>query len=120
MTSPHLILSSHGLKTSGNATGSHYIVPKAHVYIDCRGTPDGEDAEEVYDWLAHEPEEFLDPIRSAVDMMPTRRKGAPDPFAEPILVCFLCAWGQNRSPSMKQAMARVLRETYPNWIIEVK
>jgi len=75
---------------------------------------DGASEEEVESWLGEglgwAPTRLnliLDLIMMHIDMLPTRRR-SKDPHSEPFVVCFLCAWGQNRSRAVKHIVGQSL------------
>ena len=122
-------LINHGLKKGAP--------PKADLYLDCRGVIDHaqkvggttagglimpgsgsplDDIRQVNGWTITS---FLAIIHEALHTIPTRRRTEKDPFDRPIVLCFLCAYGVNRSKNMKLIIAEELRKN-PNFNVEVQ
>jgi hypothetical protein len=94
-----LIFNSYGLKRNRYTELDYpkYLIPRADVYLDCRCVPDMNlpiPTEDI--------ELFELTILRHLAKMPTRRRKYP--FKNPVSVLFMCAWGSNRSPRMKQAL----------------
>lgn len=58
-------------------------------------------------------------ILDAIDSIPRRRMNNPYKPKDQVHICFMCAWGVNRSVAMKQIMSDWLKAIRPNWEIEV-
>ena len=116
-----LVLLSYGVKlNAGDAKKGYRSVPEADLYVDCRcitekglssrgtGTTtefqagvamaSGKALEAVYGL-----------ILEAIKKIPDRRSEKADPFKDPFVICFLCAWGVHRSVATKHIMGRRLR-----------
>ena len=117
-----LILKSHGLKRDTLKWGSEvrYCIPKADLYIDCRGVKEkgysgipGDDPrfqEMLKETYAPALEAIFQYIMESIGLIKDRRYDKPDPFAESFEILFLCAFGCNRSPAVKHLMAGRLRK----------
>lgn len=117
----------------GPAPGKTILqLPKADHYLDCRPIPNpifvpelsgltGDDPR-VWDWMwAHAPgfiSSFKTQIVKGLEQIPNRRSGKADPYADPYVVCFLCAHGIHRSRSMKHIIGNLLKADH--WNVEVK
>ena len=116
---PKILLRWHGLKRNKTEDGCP-ILPKADLYIDCRGI-----AEHGIEGNTGHTNSFQEGIKAAsplslgamttliVDSLrfiETRRSGKPDPFKEPYVVCFMCAWGMHRSPATASVVGEKLKE----------
>ena len=117
-----IILKSHGLKRASLKWGSEvrYCIPKADLYIDCRGVKEkgysgipGDDPR-FQEMLEENSLGALDCISGyiteSIRLIKDRRYEKPDPFTEPFVILFMCAFGCNRSPAVKHLMARRLRK----------
>ena len=117
MNVPHLILRFHGLKHwIGEDT---YILPKAHIYIDCRFLRDSASEKDV-EWCARSDGSLPAMIRmieAHVRAVPSRRAGVRDAYADPIICLCLCARRGNRSVAMKSILSRHLPR---EWKVEVQ
>ena len=126
-----LILISYGLKRNeGNADDGYRSIPVADLYFDCRGVD-----EHTYKGAGARgtSEEFLDHvsaksggvitsfhrlIEDAIPFIPARRSDKKDPWADPFVVCFLCAHGMHRSVASKILVGKRLAKA--GWNVEVK
>ena len=107
---------NRGLKGTGGQ------LPKAYLYIDCRGLPDAAtegpggsgDSVQVQDYMKLNAPESLDAmvqiIDGAVNRIPQRRRGETDPYARPIEICCFCAFGMHRSRAAKHILAQRCKE----------
>lgn len=123
-----LILISHGLKKFTDMTGSgpSFSIPKADLYVDARVLMDLPTNEIISDRitdvrLRHTMEDYqpatLDRIekiiREGLGLIPIRRRNSdPNHFNDPVIICFFCAWGLNRSPTCKVIMGERLKQDY--------
>ena len=120
-------LMSHGLKRNKTEDG-HPILPKADLYIDCRGI-----AERGIQGNTGHANSFQEGIKKAsplsLDAMTTlivdslrhietRRSGKPDPFKEPYVVCFMCAWSMHRSPATAHVVGERLSKLGYNIVLQ--
>lgn len=121
-----IVLISHGMKKI--QWKGDLLIPKADFYIDCRGIQ-----EKGLKGTSGKDQEFQSGVESnssaslnGMEMMildglkqlPSRRVGALDPYKEPYVVCFMCAWGIHRSVATKNIMWRRLTEK--GYKVEVK
>ena len=119
-----LLFTHLGLKHTNTFTDStHYLLPKAEFYIDCRclkelcSTPE----KEIANVLAKEDrteEQFSrtfnswalqcmqEQILCMLKTIPTRRRGHLTPYKKPITIVFMCARGCNRSPVAKTILGK--------------
>lgn len=97
-----LILSSHGLKTGP--------LPKADLYLDCRVLPDNVTEEVLEDISTLAINRFFRTITTEfMNTLPSRKKVKI--IIPQATICFICAWGINRSVNAKNIIARWLRES---------
>lgn len=117
------LLISHGLKT---ASDEHtYSLPKADLYLDCRGVTDGSrviglvggptgnnlNMQKLVQELSPATiTSFHRIIEDSLDKIPLRRNTKLDPYSDPYVVCFLCAHGIHRSVSSKHLIAALLKQ----------
>lgn len=112
-TKAHFELLSYGLKTGKE-------LPKADMYIDCRGLADGSkggpggtgDSKAMQDYVMQQsPASIISMhrlIEDSLKRIPSRRDGDKDPYERPYRVCFMCAHGIHRSRSAKNLIAGLL------------
>lgn len=122
-----LVLSSAGCKSFAIEEPPTYTLPKADVYLDCRGAanpchggPSGSgDSPEVQAYVEAntDVDTYVDMIFAHLVRIPTRRKGQGDPWIKPIHVLCFCAHGIHRSRAMKHILARRLKAS--GWNVEV-
>lgn len=111
MPLPKLVLVSWGRK-SGKPE------PKADLHIDCRGLAEagilgvGSDLSFQKE-LEKQSQDSIGAIYTLIvdslQRIPRRRRDRPDPYADPYVVCFACAWGVHRSVATKHIMAHRLK-----------
>lgn len=118
----HLI--SHGLKKwgveeDGKIVG--YGVPKADLYIDCRGIrehdlPDHDRGGTATTFQAAVEAESAETIHAILRLIAfslpqirSRRIEDKNPYNRPYVVCFMCAHGVHRSVATKHIIARKLK-----------
>lgn len=122
-----LILISHGLKTDaqidrtvGTTPRKIYAIPRADLYIDARclyepqimGVGDTE-ADSMRRCQPSTLDRIMELIREGLRLIPIRRRnGEPKSFNDPVIICFLCAWGKNRSVTLKHIMWDKLQHNY--------
>ena len=125
-----LRLISYGLKTNkGNAGNGFRSIPVADFYLDCRGVPDDKNRirvsfqetlslrKSIESFGAASLDAMFDSILESIEFLESRRDDRADPFADPYVVCFFCAFGMHRSKTCKQILAERLVED--GWKVEV-
>ena len=124
---PVLRLVHHGLKRwHVKDSPSDKIVPGADFYIDCRGIQEHGLDRNFPDLYQVQMEQHSKVTLDAMEAMiidglrhlharrgGTTKHGNTDDLisrsGEPYTVCFMCAWGCNRSPNTKAVLAKRLR-----------
>lgn len=111
--------------------GGSRSLPKANVYLDCRGLPNphhttlsarGGDDPLVINWVRTSTSaqyRFVEEIEEAISRLPVRRRAKENPYEDPLVVALGCAWGVHRSVAMKHILHELLRQR--GWVFtEVK
>lgn len=116
-----LVLQSYGVKhNTGEAKKGYRSVPVADLYVDCRCIKEkglsskGDGTSKTFqDGVLTASKTALDAVYrlivEAIKKIPDRRSEKDDPFKEPFVICFLCAWGVHRSVATKYIMGRRLQ-----------
>lgn len=109
---------SHGLKRL-QAQSGYFLLPKADLYVDCRVIPEkgiqgGSGTDKGFQSNIKEKASLtlasiLTTIQEGLSLIPDRRSDRPDPLADPVVVCFVCAWGVHRSVATKKLIGDRLR-----------
>lgn len=129
-----LVLISHGLKTGkvedtkGDTIA--YQVPKADLYLDCRGIrehdlPDhakGGGSMKFQDAVLNNNAptitSFQRIIEDSIPQIKTRRNGEKNPYDRPYVICTMCAHGIHRSVASKHLLAERLKKA--GYTVEVR
>lgn len=121
----------HLMAMKGDAKGEpdQYLIPKADLYLDCRGVanpahggPGGSgDDIEVQNWVGkHSAQDLIafgDQIYANIQRL-TTRKGAGKEYDKPFRIMCMCAHGIHRSRSVKHILARQFKAG--GWNVEVE
>lgn len=108
-----------------------FSLPLADLYLDCRVLPNpvfidgigstGDDPK-MQSWMDANALPFIEAFEAlicdGIAQIPKRRAGKEDPWAEPYIICFMCAHGIHRSRSMKHVIAKRLKSY--GYTVEVK
>jgi hypothetical protein len=118
---PLLVLRNHGLKSRMAQWGTKDtpcpLVPKADLYLDCRGLIDGHQVDlpsAQYRQLLEEAcnttyEAMVTTVVESLKNLAARRRFVADPTAEPYEILCLCAYGMHRSKASKHILAGRLK-----------
>lgn len=121
-----LQLISYGLKSNkGNAEKGWRSIPVADLYFDCRGVPDDKNrakgktlGETIESASQATLTSFHRIIEDSIPFIQSRRSDREDPFADPYVICFMCAHGMHRSVNCKEILAKRLEKA--GYKVEVK
>lgn len=104
--------------TSGGVKSLNYTLPKADIYIDCRGVANpcygmsgsGDDPK-VQEWVEKNTtvHPYVEIILETLTRIPMRRRGQEEPFKEPVRIMCFCAHGIHRSRAMKHILSNRLK-----------
>lgn len=124
-----IVLKSRGIKKflfDGEGE-NNFSLPKADLYIDCRAVREkglrgysGKDPTfqaSIEEACPNTLNLIFGIILESLKLIPDRRDGK-NPYSKPFVIMFFCAWGQHRSPGVKQIMSRRLREIGLNVEVE--
>ena len=129
MSKLKLILYSYGLKSNaGDASKGFRSIPIADLYLDCRGVvekgvPGGSGTSPLFQEGVEKGSpttitSFHRIIEDSLDKIATRRADREDPYEDPYVIVFLCAWGIHRSVASKFILAKRLKAAGYN--VEIK
>ncbi len=112
------LLRHYGLKRLKNPDGLT-LMPRADLYIDCRVVKEkgitgvnGDDPKFQTGIKKACPDvldNILANILNSLQVFEDRRSSRLFPYAEPYVVCFMCAYGMHRSRATKHIMAERLK-----------
>lgn len=116
------LLISHGLKRESLSDGRK-VIPPADIYLDCRGLIDGHSlradlkGQPYLDQMrivgGSQLDGFMGQILDTIQFIPSRRASSKDPFSTPVVICFMCAHGINRSRTAKRIIFERLSALSP-------